>query len=129
MGNARSMTEIEKTNQKEHPDLYKRSIKGGYWVFAIKAATQALGFVKSIIVFNFLFKANLELLIVANLLMAILTMSTESGFHAALIQKKEDITDYLDTAWVIDIVRGILLFALIYLIAPWFASFRVAPTS
>jgi O-antigen/teichoic acid export membrane protein len=114
-------------NQKEHPDLYKRSIKGGYWVFAIRAATQALGFAKSIIVFNFLFNQNLELIIVANLLMAILTTSTESGFHAALIQKKDDIADSLDTAWVIDIVRGVLLFALIYLIAPWFASFRVTP--
>lgn len=114
-------------NLKEHPDLYKRSIKGGYWVFAIRAATQLLGFVKSIIVFNFLFKANLELVIVANLLMAILTTSTESGFHAALIQKKESIEDYLDTAWVIGILRGILLFSLIYLIAPFFASFRVAP--
>lgn len=111
---------------KEHPDLYKRSIKGGYWVFAIRLATQAMGFVKSIIVFNFLFNQNLELIIVADLLMAILTTSTESGFQAALIQKKEDIADYLDTAWVAGIVRGVLLFALIYLIAPWFASFRVA---
>ena len=116
-----------KNNLKEHPDLYQRSIKGGYWVFAIRLATQFFGFVKSIIVFNFLFNQNLELIIVANLLMAILTTSTESGFHAALIQKKEDIESYLDTAWVIDIVRGVLLFALIYLIAPWFASFRVAP--
>ena len=64
------MTDIEKTNQKEHADLYKRSIKGGYWVFAIRLATQAMGFVKSIIVFNFLFNQNLELIIVANLLMA-----------------------------------------------------------
>ncbi len=114
-------------HQKEHPDLYKRSIKGGYWVFAIRLATQVLGFVKSIIVFNFLFNQNLELIIVANLLMAILTTSTESGFQAALIQKKEDIADYLDTAWVVGIVRGVLLFVLIYLVAPWFVSFRVAP--
>lgn len=114
---------------KEHPDLYKRSIKSGYWVFALRFATQISGVVKSIIVFNFLFHQNLELIIVANLLMAILSTSTESGFHAALIQKKEDINDYLDTAWVIDIFRGILLFTLIFCIAPLFASFQrlVAP--
>ncbi|MHC4988757.1 MAG: oligosaccharide flippase family protein, partial [Planctomycetota bacterium] len=115
-----------KTNPKEHADLYKRSIKGGYWVFAIKAATQALGFVKSIIVFNFLFNQNLELIIVANLLMAVLTTFSESGFRAALVQKKENIADYLDTAWVIGILRGIVLFVAIYFAAPLFASFRVA---
>ncbi len=112
---------------KEEPDLYKRSIKGGYWVFVIRFATQFFGFVKSIIIFNFLFKANLELVIIANLLMALLITSTESGFHAALIQKKENIEDYLDTAWVIGILRGILLFALIYFLAPLFASFKVDP--
>jgi O-antigen/teichoic acid export membrane protein len=122
---ADNMTDIEITNQKEHPDLYKRSIKGGYWVFAIKFATQFLGFVKSIIVFNFLFNENLELIIVANLLIAVLNRFSESGFRAALVQKKEDIEDYLDTAWVIGILRGILLFIAIYFAAPLFASFRV----
>ena len=119
------MPDTEKPNQKEHPDLYKRSIKGGYWVFGIKFATQFLGFVKSIIVFNFLFKQNLELIIVANLLMAALTTFSESGFRAALVQKKEDIEDYLDTAWVIGILRGILLFVAIYFAAPLFVSFQV----
>jgi O-antigen/teichoic acid export membrane protein len=122
---ADNMTDIEITNQKEHPDLYKRSIKGGYWVFAIKAATQFLGFVKSIIVFNFLFKENLELIIVAGLLMRALTTFSESGFRAALVQKKEDIEDYLDTAWVIGILRGILLFLAIYFAAPLFASTKI----
>ena len=114
-------------NQKEHPDLYKRSIKGGYWVFAIKFATQLLGFVKSIIIFNFLFKQNLELIIVANLLMAVLNTFSESGFRAALVQKKEDIESYLDTAWVIGILRGIVLFVAIYFAAPLFVSFKVEP--
>ncbi|MHC4950024.1 MAG: lipopolysaccharide biosynthesis protein [Planctomycetota bacterium] len=124
---ADNMTDIEITNQKEHPDLYKRSIKGGHWVFAIKFATQLLGFVKSIIVFNFLFSENLELIFVANLLMAALTTFSESGFRAALVQKKDNIEDYLDTAWVIGILRGILLFVAIYFAAPLFASSKVDP--
>lgn len=121
------MTETDNIIQKEHPDLYKRSIKGGYWVFAIRFATQFLGFVKSIIIFNFLFSENLELIIVANLLIAVLNTFSQSGFRAALIQKKENIEEYLDTAWVIDILRGLFLFALIFFIAPFFASFRVVP--
>jgi O-antigen/teichoic acid export membrane protein len=114
-------------NLKEHPDLYRRSIKGGYWLFGLQVTTQFFDVIKSIIVFNFLFSENLELILVANLLMAILTASTESGFHAALVQKKENIEDYLDTAWVIGILRGGLLYLAIYFAAPLFASFRVEP--
>ena len=111
---------------KEHPDLYQRSIKGSYWVFVIGFATQFFSLVKSIIVFNFLFNENLELIIVANLLMAVLNRFSESGFQAALVQKKEGVADYLDTAWVFGILRGVVLFAAIYFAAPLFASFRVA---
>ena len=121
------MTDIEKKPQKEIPDLYKRSIKGGFWVFALQFSTQVMQLVKSIIVFNFLFNENLELIIVANMLMAVLKTFSESGFHAALIQKKENIESYLDTAWVIGILRGIILFTAMFFLAPLLVSFRVEP--
>lgn len=114
-------------NRKEDAGLYKRSIKGGYWVFVIRLTAQLLEFVKTIIVFNILFEENLELIFVANLLMAGLTTFTESGFRAALVQKKENVAGYLDTAWVIGILRGILLFVAVYFAAPLFASFKVEP--
>ena len=121
------MTELEKPIQKEEPDLYKRSIKGGLWVFALRGATQGMGFIKSIIVFNFLFNQNLELLIVAQLLITVLNTFSESGFNAALVQKKGDIESYLDTAWVMGILRGIGLFAIMFLVAPWFVTLKVDP--
>ena len=121
------MKEAQNITQKEHPDLYKRSIKGGAWVFALKLMTQAMGFAKSIIVFNFLFNENLELIVIANMLMAILTAFSESGFNSALVQKKENIEDYLDTAWVISIFRGVILFIIMFLVAPLFASIKANP--
>lgn len=120
------MTENKKiTIQKEEPDLYKHSIKGGFWVLVLRFTTQLLGFVKSIIVFNYLFDANLELIVIANLLVAVLGTFTQSGFHAALVQKKENIEEYLNTAWVIGIVRGILVFVIIYFAAPFLAAFKL----
>ena len=121
------MTDIENiTNQKEEPDLYKRSIKGGFWVFALKFATQGLGIVKTIIVANCLMLENLGLISIAIILMEILNTFSESGVNAALVQKKTDISDYLNTAWVISIIRGIFLFVVLYFTAPLFASFKVS---
>ncbi|MBC8392853.1 MAG: lipopolysaccharide biosynthesis protein [Deltaproteobacteria bacterium] len=117
------MTETNNINiQKEEPDLYKRSIKGGYWVFALQISTQLLGFLKSIIIWNLLLSHNLKVVVIANLVMAGLYTFSESGFQAALVQKKENIADYLDTAWVIGILRGIFLFLIIFFAAPFFAS-------
>ncbi len=122
------MADIDNTTiQKEEPDLYKRSIKGGYWVIATRAVTFILGFFKFVIVFNFLYKENLELILFANLLMGLLVTFSESGFDAALIQKKESIKNYLDTAWVIGILRGILLFIIMFFVAPVFASIKAKP--
>jgi O-antigen/teichoic acid export membrane protein len=47
--------------------------------------------------------------------------------QAALIQKKEDIEDYLDTAWTIQAIRGIALGVGVFLLAPQFAAFFNEP--
>lgn len=117
------------TPQKEEPDLYRRSIKGGYWVFAIQAVTQLLGFTKSIIIANCLMLENLGLIAIAVMLIEMLNTFTQSGFQTALIQKKGDIREYLDTVWFWGILRGIVLFIIIYLTAPVLASSKVSEES
>ena len=64
---------------------------------------------------------------IAFLSMSALETFSQTGFHQALIQKKEDIQEYLDTAWTVLIIRGVVLFAILYLIAPFVASFFNVP--
>ena len=52
---------------------------------------------------------------------------SQTGFQAALIQKKERIEDYLNSAWTIGILRGIVLFSILYFIAPYVAAFFNVP--
>ena len=49
------------------------------------------------------------------------------GAEALLVQKKGEIRDYLDVAWSIQIVRGLLLGAILVLAAPYIASFFSVP--
>jgi O-antigen/teichoic acid export membrane protein len=56
----------------------------------------------------------------------VLTLSS-TGFSSALIQKKGNIREYLDTAWVIAICRGLLTGSVLYLCAPLIASFFGSP--
>ena len=59
--------------------------------------------------------------------MATLETFSQTGFQAALIQKKEDIKSHLDAAWTVLILRGFILFTILYLIAPYAATFFNVP--
>lgn len=110
---------------KEHPELYRKSIKGGYWVIAMRVVLFVLGFAKSIIIANFFILENLGLIAVATMMMEILSTFTQTGFETALIQKKGDVKDYLNTAWTAGVIKGVFLFLVLYTAAPLVASIRV----
>lgn len=55
--------------------------------------------------------------------MATLDTFSQTGFHAALIQKKENIDSYLNAAWTVLILRGVLLFTILFFLAPYAAFF------
>jgi len=58
---------------------------------------------------------------------ATLDTFSQTGFQQALVQKKEDIKSYLDSAWTVLILRGFILFAILFFIAPYAAIFFDAP--
>jgi len=58
-------------------------------------------------------------------LLTIATLGTFSltGFQQALIQRKGDISSYLNATWTFLILRGFILFIILFLIAPYVAVF------
>jgi len=63
----------------------------------------------------------------AMILIGLLDSVSELGIKASLVQKKESITSHLDTAWTIQLLRGIILFLCISLTAPLVAKFFREP--
>jgi O-antigen/teichoic acid export membrane protein len=66
---------------------------------------------------------------VASLALAFLEILTETGINVFLIQEKEDLKEYVNTAWIISIIRGSLISLLIIILAPMVASFFRSPDS
>jgi len=52
---------------------------------------------------------------------------SKTGYREALIQKKEDIRGYLNAAWTVLIIRGFIIFIVIYLLAPYASLFFHSP--
>jgi len=63
------------------------------------------------------------------LVMSLLEIISTTGFDQALIQKKEDVTNYFDTVWYVSIVRGLILGLFIYILAPLAGAFFKEPSS
>lgn len=96
-------------------------------MFALGFCQQALGIARWIVLARLLGPHSFGLLGIAMLVMAVLRQFTTTGIQEAIIQKKDDVKGLLDTAWTIELIRGIILFTLLYLLAPFAVAFFDAP--
>lgn len=118
--------EVKKTiNNLAKPgkNLSQRTVRSGFWVFSLRIVKQIFGLVKLLILARILAPSDFGLMGIALLAMATLETFSQTGFQTALIQNKKDIKSYLDAAWTVLILRGFILFAILYLIAPYAATF------
>ena len=108
-------------------NLSQRAVKSGFWVFSLRIVQQIFGLARLLILARILAPHDFGLMGIALLTMSTLETFSQTGFQAALIQKNKDIESYLDAAWTVLILRGLVLFGILYFAAPLAASFFDAP--
>ena len=96
-------------------------------MFSLRIVQQIFGLARLLILARILAPHDFGLMGIALLTMSTLETFSQTGFQAALIQKKKDIESYLDAAWTVLILRGLVLFGILYFAAPFAASFFDAP--
>lgn len=101
----------------------KEAAKGISWITGLRAATRLVTIARFSILGRILTPTQFGIFGIASLLLAFLEIITETGVNIFLVQQKDSIDEYINTAWVISIVRGLLLCLLIFLFAPIIASF------
>jgi len=111
------------TAGKKHPDLYQKTFKGAIWTFLQRFCNQLLAYVKWLILARLLHPRDFGIFGIALLLLEFFNTITQMGLQSALIRQKEDIRDYLNSVWTIGIIRGLLLFLILWICAPFAAHF------
>ena len=109
--------------------LSQRVARGGVWVFALRMISRGLALARIVVLARLLSPNDFGLMGIALLTISILETFSQTGFRAALVQKKEDIEAYLDTAWTVSVIRGVILFFMLFLITPHTAHFFDAPSA
>lgn len=120
---------IKKTNRRGKlllhttKGLSKRVAEGGIWSFALRITVRSLALIRIIVLARLLAPNDFGLMGIALLLMMAIEKFSEMGLSTALVQKKGDVDEYLDTAWTAQVIRSILLFSILFTTAPLIATF------
>ena len=103
---------------------YKQdAIKGVTWLGAFRIITRIISFIRTAIIARVLTPADFGVFGIASLALSFIEVFTETGINIFLIQQRDEIDSYIDTAWIVSILRGIVIALLIFFLAPYISLF------
>lgn len=108
-------------------ELKKKVVSGIGWGLGSSALTQGFNFLTKIIIARLLFPADLGIFAMAILVINFLSLFTGFGILSAVIYKKDDEEKARNTAFVIIVCLGLVLFVLGFLLSTSIASFFNQP--
>ena len=105
-----------------------QSIAGGAaWTVAGRFAIRILGFISTLILARILVPEDFGLVAQAMMVVGFLDMATEFGIHVPLIQNQKTTRDHYDSGWTLQIMRGVVVAAILALLAPSISSYLREP--
>lgn len=103
--------------------IRNKVIVGGIWMYILNFCRRGLHVIQTVILARLLTPEHFGIVGIATIAIATLELFSNTGFKKALIQRKEADDDYLNVTWTIAVTRGFVLFAVLFLFAPWIATF------
>jgi O-antigen/teichoic acid export membrane protein len=122
-------TEDIHTDSIHREGFAKKAVSGGFWSFSLRIANRLLTLIRTLVLARLLSPDDFGLFGIAMLALAAMENVSTTGFDQALIQKSGNIEHHLDTAWVVQIIRGLLLGLILYFGAPFIARFFDEPNA
>lgn len=101
--------------------------KGGIIFGVAGLIDNAAQFLRAILLARLLAPADFGLVGMAWVVLRAGEALSQTGFSRALVQKRGDAAAYLDTVWVVMLVRGFALFGIVWVIAPLAGVFFSTP--
>jgi len=97
------------------------------WTAALRGVLRLITIFRMAILARILTKASLGVFGIVTMVLGLLEIATETGINIFLMQEKGKIDKFIDTAWVLSIIRGLTIAVLIVVTAPWISTFFNSP--
>jgi O-antigen/teichoic acid export membrane protein len=108
--------------------LKKLVIRGMLWTVVGYGASQVIRFGSNLVLTHLLFPEFFGLMALVNIFIAGLTLFSDVGIGISIVQNKDgDKPEFLNTAWTIQVIRGIGLWLICLLLAPQVAQLYGKP--
>lgn len=110
--------------------LGERTAKSGAWAFAANASSRLFTLLMFVVLARELSPTAFGVFGIAILVITGVDEATTTGLREALIHHDDvDVDPFLNTAWVIQVVRGLLIGGVLFLLAPYAASVFREPSA
>lgn len=93
-------------------------IKGVSWLGAFRIITRVIAFIRIAILARLLTPSQFGVFGIATIVLALTDLLTETGINVFLVQEKERLEKYINTAWIVSILRGIIISLFMVIVAP-----------
>ncbi|HVB56385.1 MAG TPA: oligosaccharide flippase family protein [Candidatus Acidoferrales bacterium] len=131
MNNSIPLTRVHQTLASIFPkgeSLRARVFRGGAWLGTGSVAEQFFRFCRNVVLVRFLAPEAFGTMVIVLSTSAAIESFTEIGIKEAVVQSPQGReTEYLNGAWWLALGRAILLYGLIFAVAPWVAGFYHEP--
>lgn len=105
------------------------ALKGVSWITLLRFLSRIISFIRLGILGRLLTPVQFGFFGIASLLLSLLEVFTETGINVFLVQERSDINEYVSSAWMVSMIRGLLLSLLILFLSPYIASFFTSPSA
>lgn len=109
--------------------LKRKVLVGGCWLYMLEGCSKVLLIMQTVILARLLMPEDFGIVGIFFIVSVALENFTKTGFNKALIQRNDINNRFLDTAWTVSIIRGILLFAILFIFSPVIVEFLNAPNA
>lgn len=108
--------------------LRKRALQGSAWVLGGLVASHALRLANNLVLTRLLIPEAFGLMGIVQVILQGLNMFSEVGIRSSIIaDDRGDDRDFVNTAWTIQIIRGVVIFAAAWVLTAPAAGFYAAP--
>lgn len=101
----------------------KIAIKGVFWIALLRYLTRLLTLLRISILARIFTPVQFGFYGIATLALSLMEILAETGINIFLVQKEENTDEYINTAWIVSIARGVVIAIFILVLSPLFISF------
>jgi O-antigen/teichoic acid export membrane protein len=107
--------------------IREKAFSGMVWMYGFQILEKAIKAIQLVVFARFLSPQHIGIVSLSMIAASAVGALSQAGFRLAIIQVSDDDDDTFNTAWTLSLIRGALIYCVLYVSAPWVSMFFSIP--